>query len=58
MSDDDKTNDELASMLDISDIKAAAIQMHELYTSFREAGFTKSEALEIVIRLTSNGLNS
>lgn len=58
MSDKNDSEDELASMIDISDIKAAAIQMHELYTSFREAGFSKSEALEIVIRLAATGLNS
>ena len=29
-------------------LAAAAIQLHELYVSFKDAGFTSKEALELV----------
>ena len=32
-------------------MKETAIGLHELYTNLQEAGFTKKEALEIIMRV-------
>jgi hypothetical protein len=32
----------------LSKLAQAAVQLHELYTSLQQAGFTKTEALELV----------
>lgn len=37
---------------DMSNLKVAAIQMHELYTSFKDAGFTEKQALELTVKVT------
>lgn len=52
MGKDDKDNNNNEGMPDISSLKVAAIQMHELYTSFREAGFSEKQALELTIKVT------
>lgn len=33
-----------------SPLRAAAIQMHELYTELRAAGFTRTEAMELIAK--------
>lgn len=33
----------------MSELQTSAVQLHELYTSFMEAGFDKVEALRLVI---------
>lgn len=36
----------------------AAISMHELYSSYRRAGFTRSEALTIIARMSAELISS
>lgn len=33
-----------------SPLRAAAVQMHELYSELRAAGFTRTEAVELIAR--------
>ena len=33
-----------------SPLRAAAVQMHELYSELRAAGFTRTEAMELIAR--------
>ena len=33
-----------------SPLRAAAIQMHELYSELRAAGFTRTEAMELIAK--------
>jgi hypothetical protein len=35
---------------DLSPMDVAAVSMHELYESFRRAGFTRSEAITIIAK--------
>lgn len=44
--------------LNLSGLKVAAIQMHEMYMSFLEAGFTEEQALELTVRVTLRSLDS
>ena len=41
-------NEEMSQASGISELKIAAIQLHEMYTEFRGAGFTRREALYLV----------
>lgn len=36
------------------EMAAAAVQLHELFSSFVAAGFTRAEALEIMIRMATS----
>ena len=42
----------------MSSLKVAAIQMHELYTSFKDAGFTERQALELTVKVTLGSMGS
>jgi hypothetical protein len=42
------SNEEMPSSSGISELKVAAIQLHEMYMEFRGAGFTRREALYLV----------
>jgi len=35
---------------DLSPLDVAAVSMHELYESFKRAGFTRSEAISIIAK--------
>jgi hypothetical protein len=35
-------------------MREAAIQAHELYMAFRESGFSRREAMELVAKIISN----
>jgi hypothetical protein len=37
--------------LSISPLKEAAIQLHEMYEEFKNAGFSKREAMELTARM-------
>lgn len=37
----------------MSELGAAAVQMHELFTAYTAAGFTRAEALQIVIAIAT-----
>lgn len=39
--------------MDISPMREAAIQTHELYTELKAAGFSRSEAMELIARVLS-----
>lgn len=52
MSDDEKAAEDF---LNISPLKMAAMQLHEMYTNLRESGFTRREALYLVSRMMTNG---
>lgn len=43
--------------LQMSPLRVAAAQLHELYNELREAGFSKSEALILVSRTMAYGAN-
>lgn len=43
-----KNNDENSVPFEISPLRESAMQLHELYSELRQAGFTRSEALVIV----------
>lgn len=44
-------------MTDIYSMKETAIGIHEMFKSLCEAGFTRKEALQIVISLTKGDKN-
>jgi hypothetical protein len=48
---EDKDNE-----LEMSPLRLAAFQLHEMYTELRNAGFTKSEALTLVGKIVANGV--
>lgn len=39
-------------------LKEAAISAHEVYSALREAGFSRSEAIELVARVVSAGFEN
>jgi hypothetical protein len=40
----------------ISPLRSAAIQMHEMYSEFHRAGFTKKQSLFLVSRVVAFGM--
>jgi hypothetical protein len=38
---------------DLSPMDEAAVSMHELYTSFRRAGFSRGEAITIIAKVSA-----
>ena len=42
----------------MTEMQAAAAQLHELYSSFRGAGFTRYEALYLTAQVLTNSSNS
>ncbi len=47
-------NDE--NELEMSPLRLAAHQLHEMYVELRNAGFTKSEALTLVGKIVAGGI--
>ncbi len=41
-----------AGMPEIPSLRAAAIQMHEMYESFVLAGFSRKEAMDLTVKVT------
>ena len=44
-------DEEFSRELDLSPLHSASVQLHELYKSLQEAGFTRKEALYMVTRV-------
>lgn len=42
---------------DISPLDEAAVQMHELYLSFRRAGFSRAEATTIIAKTAAEAMS-
>lgn len=40
----------------LTELAAAAAQLHELYTSYLDAGFTAEQALQLVIAIMTAGI--
>lgn len=40
----------------ITQLAAAAAQLHELYTAYRDAGFTEAQAFELTKTILTGGL--
>lgn len=40
----------------LSPMRVAAIQIHELYTELKAAGFSRSEAMELISKVTAQAL--
>jgi hypothetical protein len=55
MAQDDK-NDSLSEENDISPLREAALQMHEMYRELVRAGFTRRQAVTIVAHILSTGV--
>jgi predicted RND superfamily exporter protein len=41
---------------DISPLREGAIQLHELYEEFKNAGFSRKEAMELTVRMIGQAL--
>jgi hypothetical protein len=41
---------------EVSPLRAAAIQLHEMYVELKAAGFTRGEAMELVAKVTISGV--
>ncbi len=54
-----KDNDDITRSKDemVTPLEIAAVGMHEMYMSFRYAGFTRMEALKIVSDVVVNSMN-
>ena len=50
--------EEFSRELDLSPMRSAAVQLHELYQSLQQAGFTRKEALYMVTRVLVSNLSS
>lgn len=44
-------DEEFSKALDISPLHSASVQLHELYKSLQDVGFTRKEALYMVTRV-------
>jgi hypothetical protein len=55
MTDDEKDRDKSMGM---SPLREAAIAAHEMYLGFREGGFSRSEALELVARIAASAMQN
>lgn len=44
-------DDEFSKELNLSPLRSAAVQLHELFRSLQEAGFTRKESLYMVTRV-------
>lgn len=49
-------NDKIPDPFETSPLTQSAIQMHELYTEFRSAGFSRYEALTIICHIATSGM--
>lgn len=52
MAKDDNDNPNIGSM---SPLAVAAMQMHEMYTELRRAGFNRNEALYLTVKMATGG---
>lgn len=50
MSDDEKAG--------MSPLREAAVQLHEMYTELKAAGFTRGEAIELVAKTMAAGFEN
>lgn len=57
-SDRDKDKDQQEAELGMSPLRTSAIQLHELYSELRRAGFSRSEAMQIVCAGFSSSSNN
>lgn len=55
--DDDNNFEELTNSLGFSEFKQSAVSMHEMFTNFVEAGFTRAEALQMICSIISASLS-
>jgi hypothetical protein len=44
-------DEEMNSLLDVSPLKMASMQLHEMYRNLRESGFNRKEALYLVAQM-------
>jgi hypothetical protein len=51
----DQNNDDDNLNNTMSPLAQAAMQMHEMYTELRNAGFTRQEALYITVKMATGG---
>ena len=51
MNDKDKNHNDNEMRLNVSPLRLAAMQLHEMYTELRAVGFSRSEALTLVSRM-------
>jgi hypothetical protein len=49
------SNEEMSQASGLSELKIAAIQLHEMYMEFRAAGFTRKEGLHLVALIVIEG---
>lgn len=42
----------------ITEMQAVAVQMHEMFTAYVDAGFTEEQAMRILLRFIANGANT
>lgn len=49
------SEDEKAGM---SPLREAAVQLHEMYTELKAAGFTRGEAIELVAKTLASGFEN
>lgn len=50
----DKPTDESHPELPITELAAAAAQLHELYWAYVQAGFTVEQAMQLIVALITN----
>jgi hypothetical protein len=43
---------------ELSPMDEAAVSMHEMYQSFRRAGFTRTEAVTIIAKVAAEAINA
>ena len=51
-------DEEFSRELDLSPMRSAAVQLHELFDSLQQSGFTRKEALYMVTRVLVSNLSS
>lgn len=55
MTNKDNDNNDSNMPAGLSPLGMAAMQMHEMYTELRKAGFTRNEALFITVKMATGG---
>ncbi len=44
--------------MDMSPLRGAAVQIHEMYEEFKRAGFSRKEALELTAKMMGSAFNA
>lgn len=59
MSNDNDNNnfEELTNSLGFSEFKQSAVSMHEMFTNFVEAGFSRDESMQMLCTIISASLS-